>query len=136
MDKVDLAYIAGIIDGEGSITLTNYNKGNGTRFPVVAVDSVDRELIDWLLATVGSGSIVTKKKYQDHHKQAHTFRLTRGSALELLQGVLPYLRINRKRERASMLVNEYVSLTPRNGKYTEEMSAAKQEFVERFEKVK
>jgi len=132
MNKVDLAYIAGIVDGEGSITLPSYNRG--TRYPVVSVDSVDRELLEWLQATIG-GTIVTKAKYQDHHKQAYTWRVTRNAALQLLADILPYLRIERKKARASLLVNEYIKVTPRNGKYTDEMKLAKEELVQKFHQI-
>jgi len=46
----DLAYLAGMIDADGSV---RFRKGR----PFVAVYNTSRPLIDWLLATMGHGSV-------------------------------------------------------------------------------
>lgn len=112
----DLAYMAGIVDGEGSIVLTRKYR-NGMPIPVLAVDSTDPELLDWIKETFG-GSIKTKKKYAAHHRQAYTWTLTRRQALGLLEKLLPFLKLHRKRARVELLLECYLAATPRNGKYT------------------
>lgn len=129
--ETELAYIAGIIDGEGSITLQRNKGERNIARPLIAVDSTDRELIDWLHLRLG-GSRVTKKKYADHHRQAYTWRLKDNRALVLLRLTLPYMVIERKRRRALMLVEEYRALTPANGRYTPELIVAKLAFIDRF----
>ncbi|MGI8385235.1 LAGLIDADG family homing endonuclease [Robertmurraya sp. P23] len=44
MKEWEASYIAGIIDGEGSITLTRMHKGEFRR-PCISISSTDRELL-------------------------------------------------------------------------------------------
>ena len=62
MTNTDRAYIAGIIDGEGSILLTRQNPKQHP-CPVVSVASTDIELLNWLVRTIGAGTIIKKKNY-------------------------------------------------------------------------
>lgn len=129
MNNTDLAYTAGILDGEGSITLTKRAKQNP--YPVISVDSTDRELLEWLKTNFG-GCIVIKKKTKDHHSQAWTWRLQQRAALSLLEKLIPFMKIDRKIYRAHLLVSEYVQCTPRNGKYTPELLLKREELYQRF----
>lgn len=130
------AYVAGILDGEGSIMLQTRSDRPGLMpSPVISVPSTDRELLDWLKDNLG-GTIVVKKTYKEHHKPSAEWRLIGRSVLDLLEEVTPYLRIDRKRARAQILLDEYLTLTPRNGKYTPEMLRAKEEMFGRFRAIK
>lgn len=129
--RSDHAYLAGIIDGEGSIGLYTSDRARRVGEPVVTVDSTDREVLDWLKMTFG-GSIVVKRKQRPHHRQAWTWRVKNRKAVALLALALPYLRIDRKRVRALLLVEEHERCTPRNGHYTPELRAAKDDLLRRF----
>lgn len=131
LSETQKAYIAGIVDGEGSIMLTQIHK-NQQHAPVVSVSSTDRELLDWLKDITTKGSISLKPAKKENHKDSWDWKISYNAALELLELILPYLKIERKIYRALLLVNEYKDLTPRNGKYTPDMVASKQEFLRRF----
>jgi len=47
MESWEAAYLAGIIDGEGSITLTKMHKGEHRR-PCLTIPSTDLELLNYL----------------------------------------------------------------------------------------
>ncbi len=126
----EAAYCAGIIDGEGSISLTR-NRKNRWPSPQVSVASTDKELVQWLRNRFG-GSIVTKKPRKINHSQSYDWKLTDRRALQFLQIVRPYLVIFRKIERADLLIEAYVNCTPRNGRYSEEMAAQKRLLIECF----
>ena len=112
--SVELAWTAGIIDGDGSITLTRRSK-RPFRSPVVAVDSTDVEILHELSRLFG-GHTVTKKKARQHHRQAWAWRLVGSeNIIAFLSQVLPYMRCKVKADRARMLVEEYKLVTPRNG---------------------
>ena len=130
MNKVDLAYAAGILDGEGSICLTKNRSGRWPS-PQVAVASTDRELLDWLREQF-SGSISIKKPRRSTHQVSYDWKLTDQNALRFLQLVRPYLRIERKISRADLLLEAYLSATPRNGRYTAEMAEKKQALITKF----
>ena len=126
-----LSYLAGILDGEGSIMLTR-QKSKSLRSPSLSVTSIDEELIEWLLTNFG-GIKVKKKKYRKNHAQAWEWRLRNKLKLfDLLKNVLPYIVIERKRQKIVYLLENYDKVTQRNGKYTEEMLNKKLSFEKNF----
>ena len=128
--KEELAYTAGLFDGEGSITLVR-QKSNRSPSPQVAIASTDFEVLGWLQKRFG-GSIVTKQPYKINHSVSYDWRLTDRRALNFLKLIRPYLVIERKIRRVDLLLSDYIACTPRNGRYTEEMAERKQALVETF----
>lgn len=61
--QVDLAWAAGIIDGDGCITMDKTYAKSSYRRPCVYVDNTDYELIEELMGLF-SGYVVSKKKYK------------------------------------------------------------------------
>ena len=103
------------------------------RRPVISVASSDIELLDWIKATTGTGSIVPKrKKRAAHHRDSWQWRAKDDKALEIIRLVSPYLKITRKRKRAELLISRYKAVTPHNGWYTEEGRKLKEEFEAEF----
>lgn len=129
--RTDLAWVAGLIDGDGCITMNKQTNGS-YRKPMVVVDNCDEEILDSLVEIAG-GSLVTKKKYQDHHRQAYSWRLYGAdNVIGFLREILPYMRCQHKIDRARMLVEEYKVVTHRNGRYNPEARLAKEDFETRF----
>jgi hypothetical protein len=126
----EIAYTAGLFDGEGSISLVR-QKNNRSHSPQVAVASTDYEVLDWLQKRFG-GSIVTKQPYKINHSVSYDWRLTDRRALNFLQLIRPYLVIERKIRRVDLLLNDYIACTPRNGRYSAEMAERKKALVETF----
>ncbi len=123
-------YAAGMVDGEGTITLTHLH-ANTWRAPVVSVSSSSYKLISFFRTAYG-GSVITKKVYADHHSPSWEWRLTHNAALRFLERVSPFLQHEEKLRRARLILTEYKAVTPRNGKYTVERKQAKTEFERRF----
>lgn len=100
MEKWEAAYIAGIIDGEGSITLTRLHE-NEHRRPCITISSTDKELLIYIHSLTG-GAINNKKNYNpDRHKNSFTLSIKKKeSVLLILKHVAPYLRVEKKRRRA------------------------------------
>ena len=115
-----LAYLAGIFDGEGSVYIwTRRNRGYrdyGIRLYVV---NTNRTLIDWLQATFG-GLVYSRQSAK--WKERHEWLIDRKNADSLMSAMLPYMIIKRPqmevairfREtfqvRAARLTDEVVSL--------------------------
>ena len=61
VEDIDIAYTAGIVDGEGTITICVWKKDNGKTFPyaIVQIFNTNYDLIDWLYSTFGGGSLHT-----------------------------------------------------------------------------
>lgn len=125
LEEVEKAYIAGIIDGEGTITLTRHHR-NETPAPNVSISNNDLTLLHWIKRKVG-GTIITKGKKKQHHKESYTWHLRFDKAIGLLNEIRDYLII--KRQHADLIIAKYKSVTHRTGKYTPEMLKKKAELV-------
>jgi hypothetical protein len=130
LSDVERGYIAGIIDGEGTITLSIKQKG-GTRHLSVTVSGTEISLIGYLLKVIGAGRITRKKVYQDHHKPSYTYAIYSRQAIDLLEQITPHLNTY-KIKRAKLALKYYIAVTPRNGRYTEAMKKKKEKFVVKF----
>lgn len=120
------AYIAGLIDGEGTVTLCRKHK-NENRQLAVSISSTEKYLLEYVLEAVGTGKITSKKTVKTHHSPSFTYAIYNRQALSLLEQISPYLQTYKK-YRSQLILKDYLRLTPRNGKYSEELRAAKQDF--------
>lgn len=130
MSESECAYLAGIIDGEGTVTLTVKQKG-GSRHLAVTVSGTESTLMNYLPKVIGAGRITNKKTYKLNHAPAYTYSIYSRQAISLLGQILPYLRTY-KAKRAKLALKEYILVTPRNGKYSPEQKISKDKFVEKF----
>ena len=64
LTPVDAAYLAGLIDGEGSIMLTKTRKTDKYPSPKVTIASTSYSLLKVFKDLVGTGCIIQKKKYK------------------------------------------------------------------------
>jgi hypothetical protein len=126
MLETEKAYIAGIIDGEGSIMLTRLHK-NQYHSPCVSIASTDSELLQWVKVTIGSGKITSKKNYnEEKHKNSYTYTIIYDDAINLLKDIEPYLVISKKKARAQHIILKYKEVTIRNVRYKETQKLAKE----------
>ncbi|WHY66270.1 LAGLIDADG family homing endonuclease [Neobacillus sp. SuZ13] len=132
MESWEAAYIAGIFDGEGTITLTRMHEKEHRR-PCITIASTDKELLIYL-QLLTEGTINNKKNYNpDRHKDSYTLSIkNKETVLSLLNHVTPYLRVDKKRNRAIWILNNYEMVTSRNGKYTKALLEKKIAFENTF----
>lgn len=136
MTELEKAYIAGIIDGEGSIMLQKFHY-NEYHSPCISIASTTLELLNWIKSVVGKGIIKRKKNYNiSEHKDCYSYVLKYNDALAFLQEIYPYLIINSKKKRAELILKIYKSLTPRNGSYSAELLKQKLDFYTEFISIK
>lgn len=124
------AYIAGIVDGEGTITLTRVHANENRRL-VVSIANTELPLLQYVRETVGAGKITRKRTVSSRHSPSYHYFLSCSQALALLEQLHPYLRTY-KRARADLALRHYRALTPRNGKYTPEQRASRARFEDLF----
>jgi hypothetical protein len=89
------------------------------------------DIVKHALTVIGAGKITNKKTSKVHHIPSFTYQITNRQALDVLQQICPYLR-GYKAERATLALQEYVRLTPRNGRYNEEQLEERNLFVQKF----
>ena len=126
LNKPDAAYIAGLIDGEGTVTLVRKHK-NEYRQLCVSISSTEIALLRFVKYSTNVGKITSKRPSKAHHSPSFAYAVYNRQALSLLGQTLPYLR-SYKLKRAELIFDNYLSVTPRNGKYTAELLHRKHEF--------
>lgn len=127
----EASYIAGIIDGEGSITLTRMHEKEHRR-PCITIASTDKELLIYIQTLTG-GIIINKKNYNpEKHKNSYTLNIKeKVNVFFTLEHVSPFLRVDKKK-RAIWILDNYNLVTPRNGKYNAELLKKKVAFEQYF----
>ncbi len=126
--QAEAAYLAGLVDGEGTITLAHIHKGANRQLSV-SITNTERQLLDWVKNVVGAGRITMKRPYSHKHMPGYTYAVANTQALDLLRQIAPYLQTH-KRLRAEMVLERYKALTPRNGRYSPELLAERERFVQ------
>lgn len=129
--ETDYAYMAGIIDGEGTITLTRGSRHDKFRMVVVSVSNTDLSIINFMKTTFG-GRTSKRTRRVSHHSDSFAWRIEGRQAISLLEKVSPFLRNEIKVDRAKHILDNYIGLTPRNGKYSIEMLERKKAFEKEF----
>ncbi|WP_077619434.1 LAGLIDADG family homing endonuclease [Bacillus sinesaloumensis] len=132
MQTWEASYIAGIIDGEGSISLTRMHEKEHRR-PCISIASTDFELLRYVQKLTG-GVINNKKNYKpDRHMDSYTLTIKKKEdVFYTLEHIMPFLRVNKKKNRSVWILENYNNVTPRNGKYSPELLKKKAIFEEYF----
>lgn len=112
MNKIELAYIAGILDGEGFITIDHSRKENKYRV-CVGVGNTAKILLDWLQACFGGG--IVKSRKPEGYRDFYQWRLFHGVACEFLLQVIPYLKLKRGQAELAIRFQEQ-KYNPQTGK--------------------
>lgn len=96
MRKTDLAYTAGIIDGEGWVSLGRNGgiKGDKSISLVIGVENTNEWLIRWLHFAFG-GNFNTIRIRTPQRQPIWRWTLSANKALEFLNLIYPYLRIKK-----------------------------------------
>jgi len=97
----ELAYTAGMVDGEGHIGLA---PTASSFLPILVVTNTDERIIDWLVHRFG-GSIHHHERDNGVHKARHNWRLHGKHATTLLEKLLPYLVL--KHDQAQLAMSFY-----------------------------
>ena len=129
--KIERAWVAGMIDADGCVTMCKSGPSSYRR-PIVVVDNTDHEILDELQRLYG-GSLVKKRRDKEHHRQCWSWRLYGANiVLAFLKEIVPFMHCKVKRDRAQLLLKSYKALTPRNGCYTDADRKRKDAFEIKF----
>jgi len=98
MKRTDLAYIAGLFDGEGNIAIVKRKKKEGRTVPiyhlVVRVGMCDEYLPRWLKMAFG-GYISFYKRPNSKHRDLYTWSIGYNNAIDFLMAILPFLKLKK-----------------------------------------
>lgn len=99
LDKNVRYYLAGMLDSRGHISVMPQPKGKGRPRPVIAVDTKDREVVDWLLKYIGGWE--AKPTGGTNGKPVnYRWRMTGQPAARLANNIKVLLKVERKKAQA------------------------------------
>ena len=99
MTETEWAYTAGIIDGEGCLSITFREYPSKWELSV-SVGGTDKRLLIWLSDRFGGA--ITPMKRTGNRQPAYLWRVPKRQLQSMLNGVMPYLVV--KREQAEVLL--------------------------------
>ena len=97
-NPTDAAWLAGIIEGEGSIRINSMTTRNYGAL-ILAVTSTDCDMLDNIVAITGVGRIKHKGTPKGNRRESWVWTCASRQAASVLHGILPYCRVERCREK-------------------------------------
>ena len=105
-DPAVLGYLAGLVDGEGSIGITSaFQRGKSrsrSHTLRVSITNTSETLIAWLSDTIGGGLRLKRDSRKANWKPGYDWMLYAAQAEQVLLAVLPYLVIKRDQARIAL----------------------------------
>ncbi len=121
LSEAELAYMAGIVDGEGTIgvfrEITPKRKAEFRYRAALEVSNTDEDVIDWLQVKFGGYTNCTNERTarEKGHKLMYKWHCKVSDIGSLLKTLMPYLRI-KKANAATVL--QFIKIQPGPGKRT------------------
>ncbi len=140
---IDLAYMAGIIDGEGCFFISKVPKKDGDGYisehyrGLLKIDNTEKILMEWLTITFsGTNSASTRTtSSRRFEREVFSWVATGDRLLDLCEQILPYLTIKKKHcENMIKFRNTYTNSLGSN-KISEENLAIRQICLEASRKL-
>lgn len=122
METEKLAYIAGIVDGEGSIMIMrqaseSFMEQRALRgcfhphyHPCIRIGMTERSALDFIVETTHLGYVHTEKAYHGRKVVYRWMARSRDDCLRFLTLIMPYLLVKKKQAKlAIQFMSEWVS---------------------------
>lgn len=100
MIGTEVAYLAGLIDGEGCVYIGRRAR-TGLYHSCLTITMTDKNVLEWVKDVTGVGSVLSKKMAK-RFKPAWTWQVWSDEAAKLLIKLLPYLQV--KQTHANNLI--------------------------------
>ena len=115
MQDTEYAYIAGFIDGEGSIGLRTSHSSDGRTPSYVArlrITNTNPDVLNWIHIATGIG-LRTVKPNSNNNYQVYEWYVAGLQMKSLLEGILPFLKV--KKLQAETLLKFLETVQPKEG---------------------
>ena len=120
MTEVEAAYIAGLFDGEGTITYKKYpeRKKKGNKVNTyncwrisMEIAMTDESVLIWLTEVLGCGTL-NKKPRKNGHKMQYRWRCVFRDAFHVCCVLFPYAHV--KLDKITQVIEHYSTIQKRN----------------------
>lgn len=131
---MNIQYISGFFDADGSITLSKKRSSSLYRYPKIDFTNTKIKIlieIERYLKSVDIVAHISKKDpRKNNHSQSFVLSISGNNAIKLcylLNSLHPV-----KRHRINTILKHYKKVTPRNGKYNKRLHSKKLAFERMF----
>ena len=124
--ETDKAYLAGLVDGEGSIII-RHNHGNGNiqgLSLVVQVAMANTLVLEWAKSLYGGQVYTYRDKRNDSWKPITHWHISARQALSLLGDIYPYMRV--KANEACVAIDFQITKSLRKTRHLTDDEALKE----------
>lgn len=112
LTEAQKGYVAGFMDGEGTISLQWHTHGLRLRLSAV---NTNKEALDKLCEWTGAGAVFIGHEQTEKRQRTYTWSYSSRVAYEVLQQILPHLII--KKEQALLCMSAYERLQDHRQKF-------------------
>ena len=129
--KQFLSYLAGFVDGEGTIGVYKRKKSihhNGISFnPYLAISNSNLQVLEYIAEQIGFGSVRNKKTISGHFgkKPVYSYWISNANSRKVIRAIHPYLIV--KKEQAKLILE----MPKRGGTYNPESEKLRREEQEK-----
>jgi len=116
MKDIELAYMAGIIDSDGCISIQKHTACSSYR-PYMTIIQRDMALIEWLYANFKGSVNVVSTKRNDGRDFYLRWLIADGRMIEILKMCLPYLLLKKGQAEVAIELYELRKRTIKTGRY-------------------
>ena len=104
MENLDLAYLAGLLDGEGCVGIYENHENGGMHYDYnLTIANSFRPVLDWVQETTRIGTVYEKKHPNTHLKDMYVWTVHKmGDIHSFLLMVEPYIKI--KKEQVGIMI--------------------------------
>ena len=117
----DAAYIAGLFDGEGSVTYKQYtenkfNRSRGKRYKTkvwriaLEISMTDKSVLTWVHETLGCGTL--RPKPRKEHKMQYRYRCVFRDAYYVCRVLWPFAHV--KLDKITKVIEHYSTIAQDN----------------------
>jgi len=127
-------YISGFFDTDGYITMVSPNKGKNKTLYIGFTNvelNILEEIKDFIQSELNvKGSISKKTARKENHSDSYDLKYLYNNALKVIEQIETYHP--KKKHRKEIITEQYLKLTPRNGKYSDEMKKEREKMIDTF----
>lgn len=117
MKTEDLAYIAGLVDGEGHIRIRRFKRqSSGSGHIAVCIFNSDKRMIDFVSERFAGRTYFRQRHADKNHKPSYGWEANGGNAKVFLEAVAPYLLTKKRQAELALKFRAVQEGTPRRQK--------------------
>lgn len=105
LTNLEASYIAGLIDGEGTITFCVQGPEEYHYSVKLSISNTSFKLLQWVKESTGVGNIYETSYIKPRHKQGHNWILNGKKAQDFIGKIIDYLILKKPQAKLARSIN-------------------------------